>query len=140
MLAGYPLIIADDDADDRFLCQQAFSDIGSAEKLLLLSSGNDLLKYLDTLKDELYPQLVLLDYNMPVINGEETMMQLRKNARYSAIKVAFYSSGMTIQLQAHLYALGAYKCFNKPSSLQSLREFAYELKSLVGNHEVMGVH
>jgi CheY-like chemotaxis protein len=131
MQTTYSLIITDDDADDRFLCQQAFSDIGSAENLLLLSSGNDLLHYLDKLDGPSYPKLIVLDYNMPVINGEQTLLQLREHSKYEPIKIAFYSSGMTSQLQQRLYKLGAYKCYYKPSSLKELRSFAIELKDLV---------
>ncbi len=65
-----PILIAEDDADDRYLLQTAFLEKGYPEKIDFVENGVELLNYLDNIyanNMELngLPGFILLDLNMP---------------------------------------------------------------------------
>jgi len=127
------MIVVDDDADDRMLCQEYLGRLANGgHELVMLSSGEELFQYLDNIarEDEL-PRLVLMDYNMPRMTGGEILLQLRKQARYASLKVALYSSGMSPELQQCMVALQAAHCFNKPVSVDEFTQMSAVLRSIM---------
>ena len=59
------ILVAEDDADDRFLIQTAFEEKGYTDKLDFVENGVELISYLtDKGKDDM-PRIILLDLNMP---------------------------------------------------------------------------
>ena len=126
------IIIVDDDADDRMLCQEYFGNANSDYELVLLSSGEELFAYLDSIpRSADFPHLVLLDYNMPKMTGGEVLLQLRRQARYTSLKVALYSSGMSSNLQKCLKGLEVAHCFNKPVSVEEFTRMGDIIRSIV---------
>ena len=68
------------------------------------------------------PDLILLDVLMPVMNGEETIKQLRKSAGSKDIPVIVISVLSHTNEIDHMYALGADKYITKPFRQQQLKE------------------
>jgi len=126
------IIIVDDDADDRMLCQEYLGRANGNYELVLLSSGEELFSYLDSIpRTTDFPHLILLDYNMPKMTGGEVLLQLRRQARYAALKVALYSSGMSSQLQNCVMGLQVVHCFNKPVSVEEFTQMGDMIRSIV---------
>lgn len=67
---------AEDDLDDLLLFEAALSELSSAYHLISFANGQKLLDYI---RDGLTPKpdIVLLDINMPVMNGLETLQDIR---------------------------------------------------------------
>jgi CheY-like chemotaxis protein len=126
------IIIVDDDADDRMLCQEYFGRANDDYELVLLSSGEELFSYLDTIPRATdFPHLILLDYNMPKMTGGEILLQLRRQPRYASLKVALYSSGMSSQLQNCVMGLQVAHCFNKPVSVEEFTRMSDTIRSII---------
>ncbi len=85
------LFFVDDDADDHVI----FSDLVSREfpgvSLSFFFSGPELLNYLDT-EDAVIPDAIILDYNMPMVNGLECLRELKKMPGLPDIPVVIYST------------------------------------------------
>jgi two-component system, response regulator len=127
----YPLIVVDDDEDDRFLFEEFFAQAGWKGQALMLESGDSLLANLATIPHQFLPSVLLLDYNMPKCNGEEVFRELKKYTAYDDIKVVFYSSGMDASLQKKLLDMGATGCLSKPGSTNEFLRLAEYLHQLM---------
>jgi len=126
------VIIVDDDADDRMLCQEHFGGSDGDYELVLLSSGEELFTYLDSIAHHTcLPRLVVLDYNMPKMTGGEVLLKLRRQERYAALKVALYSSGMSSQLQKCVMGLQVAQCFNKPASVEEFTRMEAAIRTII---------
>jgi len=131
------LIIVDDDADDRMLCQEYFGQNADNQELVVLSTADELFIFLDNLpRTDPFPGLVLLDYNMPKMTGGEVLLRLRQQARYASLKVALYSSGMSAELERCLKGLDAVHCFNKPSSIDEFLVMNATITAILDRHLV----
>ena len=75
-----PVVLVDDDRDALRLCQIVFGESKVTNRLLLMHSGTELLRYLRSTdpQDPDFPSLVLLDINMPDYNGFEVLTAVRK--------------------------------------------------------------
>ena len=80
MDAHYPILIAEDNEDEQHFILEAFTAIKKSGLVRLFASGKDLLQCLNFLPPEQQPQLIVLDYNMPWLNGTETLRQIRTHA------------------------------------------------------------
>src|SRR4030095_934802 len=125
------ILIADDDEDDRFLMNDFFSKNGY--KCMSLPSGTAAIHVLQLLSPHLYPALILLDYYMPAINGEEVLMFLKKSDKLKHIPVAIYSTEMNEVLKHRLQNLGACKCFSKAIQLNQLNNLKGEVDSILSS-------
>ena len=87
------ILLADDDADDRMLFEEVFSDLPSDEyELQSVTNGEEVLSYLRSVdKDEL-PDLIILDQNMPLMSGRDTLEVLKSEELFANIPVIIYST------------------------------------------------
>jgi CheY-like chemotaxis protein len=86
------ILVAEDDADDRFLLDSAFKEIHGQVKLSFVGDGYQVLDHLDASNGEGLPDLIVLDLNMPLLNGPETLELLKGHDRYKAIPVIIHST------------------------------------------------
>jgi len=89
-----------------------------------------LLDYLNGLhgRSEL-PALIIVDYRLRKMNGEELYHHLKKNSRYKNIQVAFYSSNLDQSIRNRLNALGV-QYFTRPLNELQGEELAKEIREV----------
>lgn len=133
---SHRILLVEDDADDRYIMHLAFTELAYTEQVKVFNSGEDILKYLHNLPhSDLYPSLLVLDYNMPGMNGGEVLMRLKMDEELCGIPVAMYSTGMR-QMEQKLKALGAAYCFEKGHQITEVHKLAQQLKNIVENEEM----
>jgi CheY-like chemotaxis protein len=87
------ILMADDDEDDCFLVESAFQEMGTAHDLRFVGDGRELLDYLynegDFADPDKHPKpnLILLDLNMPRIDGREALAAIKSDPQLKNIPI-----------------------------------------------------
>jgi two-component system response regulator len=127
------ILIAEDDADDRFLLQAAFEENGFKDTLQFVENGVEIIEYLNNImsgKNSLnFPRFILLDLNMPKKDGREVLKELKQHPELKKIPVVIFSTTNNEQEMRRCYELGANSYITKPNSFESLLKTVAALRS-----------
>lgn len=123
-----PIIVIEDDIDDKELLEEIFVKLGYINKIIFFADGNEALEFLN--KTEEPPFLILSDINMPKINGFELRNKVFTNEQLhiKCIPYLFFTTGATKQSVIDAYAMTVQGFFVKPNSQQDLEN---TIKSIV---------
>jgi CheY-like chemotaxis protein len=126
MLKG-PIIIVDDDKDDQELYEESIRAIGIANELLFFNKAKQLLDYL--LITEEQPFIILSDVNMPEMTGLELKKIIQDDPYLctKGIPFVFISTNASKVSVRHAHALSVQGYFEKPSSLEGIKEMFRKL-------------
>jgi CheY-like chemotaxis protein len=87
------VLYADDDPDDLELVQDAFAKYSNNVEVVSFMDGISALSYLQELSSlDPTPCLVILDINMPVLNGKEALVRLRQMERFESVPVVLFTT------------------------------------------------
>jgi len=121
------ILIADDDEDDRTLTRQALEDAHIANDLRFVEDGEQLLDYLyqrGAFGGELglapRPGLILLDLNMPKMDGREALKVIKGDPVLHDIPVVVLTTSALSQDVARSYQLGVNSYITKPVTFTGL--------------------
>jgi CheY-like chemotaxis protein len=128
--AGKPitLLIADDDADDRMLMADALAESRLANDLRFVEDGEELLDYLRRRgkyadpSSSPRPGLILLDLNMPKMDGREALREIKVDPDLRRIPVVVLTTSKAEADIVRSYDLGASSFIIKPVSFEGLVE------------------
>lgn len=111
------ILLVDDDVEDREIIQDALGDLGYDSVIHFEENGEKALAFLEAAfhKGSL-PSMVILDLNMPRMNGTQTLRQLKKDERFKNIPVIIYSTSLNRIERDECLALGAHSYVIKPVS------------------------
>jgi CheY-like chemotaxis protein len=129
----YYILLADDDEDDRYVMNELF--INSGYTCTMLTSGLATIQFLQSPPQGSYPSLILLDYTMPPLSGEEVLIFIQRSNILKQIPVVIYSSEMNEHLKCRLEASGAYTCFSKSYLLNQLHKNRFSIETLLNLEE-----
>jgi CheY-like chemotaxis protein len=116
------IVIADDDPDDRGLALEALMGGGWTRGVRQVSNGDDLLSLLRGQRGTLArPALVLLDLNMPLKDGFETLEAIRVDEALRSLPVVVFSTSRTEEDVLRSYRLGCNAYHSKPASFAALK-------------------
>jgi CheY-like chemotaxis protein len=123
------ILICDDDEDDRMLTQQALEDAHVSNNINFVEDGEQLLDYLyqrgayagETGKAP-RPGLILLDLNMPKMDGREALKVIKEDPTLRDIPVVVLSTSRLDQDIVRSYQLGVNSFITKPVTFSGLVE------------------
>lgn len=125
-----PLILmAEDDADDRLLTQEALNESRAIDpRSNILSFVQDGVELLDYLRGEgsysrgrpPRPNLILLDLNMPRKDGREALAELKSDPVLRGIPVVVLTTSLADEDMLQCYRLGAASYLTKPVTFEGL--------------------
>lgn len=130
-----PILIAEDDADDRYLLQAAFSEIGYPENIDFVENGVEVLNYLDNIyrsnnmEIKALPGFILLDLNMPKKDGREVLKELKQHPVFKKIPVIVFTTTKNEIEIKRCYELGANSYIVKPISFDALLKVIENIRS-----------
>jgi len=110
--------LIDDDPDDQEIFCMALEDMGEDINCRYASDGVEALKVLE---DAAYiPDYIFIDMNMPRMNGNECLQQIREIGRLKDVPVYMYSTSADPEAVAATKELGAAGFIVKPTSVSEL--------------------
>jgi len=84
---------ADDDADDLELVQEAFDKYTNNVEVVTANDGVQALSYLQSLSDHTSaPCLIILDINMPVLNGKDVLRKIKEMPPLASVPVVLFTT------------------------------------------------
>lgn len=87
------VLYADDDADDLQLVQDAFLQYANYVSVFPVNNGAEALSYLKNLpKSDPPPCLIILDVNMPRMNGKEALLSIRQIKRFDSVPIILFTT------------------------------------------------
>ena len=86
------ILIADDDAEDLELLEEAILDAEPNSSIDKAMSGKGALQYLDGYTAKEVPHLIVLDYNMPGITGSDILNMIGQQERFSYVPKVILST------------------------------------------------
>lgn len=128
------ILIAEDDADDRFLMQKAIDEVGYADVTVrFVENGVELLADLNNTKTkklaDSYPKFILLDLNMPKMDGREVLKNIKTDEEFRKIPVIIFSTTKNQLEVKRCYDLGANTYIVKPVNFDALVETIQHIRT-----------
>ena len=137
MMPAKTILLVEDNPDDRELMTLAFSQSKFSHHLVVVSDGIEALDYLlqHTHSQQVedanaqIPSLVLLDLNLPKIDGIEVLKRIRANSQTKLIPVVIISSSNEPQDLIDSYINGCNSYIRKPIHFTQLQNFVKEIST-----------
>ncbi len=128
------ILIAEDDADDRFLIRTAFEEKGFTDKIEFVENGVELLAFLQKISvsnkgEQHFPGFILLDLNMPKKDGREVLKEVKQHPLYKKIPVIVFTTTRNELEIKRCYELGANTYIVKPISFEALLKVVDDIQS-----------
>ena len=139
------ILLVEDNPDDRELMRLAFAQEQTPHNLIVVANGLEALNYLlgenhNPSEDDLnqnqetfdltsMPALILLDLNLPKINGIEVLRRLRRHPKTRLLPVVIISSSDEPQDLIDSYINGCNSYIRKPIHFTQLQKFVKEVST-----------
>ncbi|MET0243456.1 MAG: response regulator [Flavitalea sp.] len=122
MLHHRPIIIIDDDQDDRDMLGTIVNDLQITNEVIFLHDGKSAFEYLKTMESP--AALIICDINMPKMNGFQLKREINKDPGLNVKCVPFFFLTTTVSKQAaeEAYSLGVQGFYVKESSFDGMTD------------------
>ncbi|MBS7231642.1 response regulator [Flavobacterium psychroterrae] len=114
----------DDDYDDCDFFSEALEEVSTAAYTAI---HNPIHALQQLVNQEVRPDLIFLDINMPIMTGIELLAEIKKKENISHIPIIIFSTSITTEIKNQIKLLGAIDYYIKPNDFSSLKNL---LKSL----------
>jgi CheY-like chemotaxis protein len=126
------VLLADDDDDDRLL----FLDVLKELKLpVTLSSANNGEMLMQVLAQSTPPDILFLDLNMPLKNGFECLVEIRRDPRLDGMPVVIFSTSSQPSAIERVYSDGAQLYIRKPNDFTELKNVIHHVLTMDWNEQ-----
>ena len=117
------VLLVEDDSDDSELFMDFFSQRKDIHLLPPAGNGVEMVTYLQSIDhDHDLPHLIVLDQNMPRMNGKQALTFLKSNPRYAEIPTVIYSTYADTTLIEDCKNLGAEMVSSKPIDYEGYQQ------------------
>ena len=118
------IFITDDDYDDYDFLKSAFDELDESYEIRHYINGKELINTLDNCSLSEMPEVIILDINMPKMNGITTLEYIKTGARLKHIPVVMYTTTNDPEQIKQCYVLGANGFITKGTTLESVKACA----------------
>ncbi len=122
------IFLVDDDLDDQELFLLALEKIDSTLECKVANNGDEALNKL--LQKQVFPSLIFLDLNMPLMNGQEFLKKIKQQEQFKNIPVFIFTTSSNPNTRKEVKQIGARDMITKPNSFKELVDL---LKPIIKN-------
>lgn len=123
----YRILLADDDPDDQDFLVQAIRELNQPVSMKCVSDGREVLGCLSSLDEKDFPDLIVIDYKMPILNATDVLQKMGEEPRFRNIPVIVWSTSNQPEHIRQCLECGAVQYFTKPSSQAELELLAEKI-------------
>ncbi|MBW8015545.1 MAG: response regulator [Planctomycetes bacterium] len=127
------ILLVEDDPGDQKLIRNSLAKQKISNELSIAENGEDALDYLSRSingdSDCLFPDLILLDLNMPGMGGKEFLKRIKADSQLDTIPVVILTTSDSDQDILDTYKLHSAGYIKKPVSLQGFQEIMSQLEN-----------
>jgi CheY-like chemotaxis protein len=126
-LGNKTILLVEDSLDDAVLALRAFKQNNMGIEIVLVNDGLQALDYLHGTgsfegRNLAMPGLILLDLNLPKLDGFELLLRLRTDGRMKHLPVVVLTTSTEDHIRTKAYRFGATSYMRKPAEFQKLVE------------------
>jgi CheY-like chemotaxis protein len=142
------VLLVEDDAGDVLMTREPFEDAQVANNLSVVSDGAEALEFLrrqGEYADAPRPDLVLLDLNLPKLDGREVLSEIKNDLELAVIPVVILTTSEAEEDVVRSYALHANAYVSKPvdfdqflTVVKRIDDFFVGVVRLPGRHRELG--
>lgn len=138
------ILIAEDDPDDRLLMEEAVEEASAEVQIHCVQDGIELLEYLRRRitggeeESVVLPDLILLDLNMPRMDGREALEQIKDDDELRQLPVFILTTSRSPEDRNRAKILGAAGFLTKPSTFDGLVNLLGLLSGYLREHQTDG--
>lgn len=125
----HSILIVDDDPDDRESIRDAFLENEYDHNYVFLKDADELMGYLHEGANEL-PSVILLDLNMPGMDGRQALKLIKDNKSLRHIPIVVLTTSSAHVDRQTSYALGANCFITKPDNFNKLVDITSSIVKL----------
>jgi chemotaxis family two-component system response regulator Rcp1 len=123
-LAPFTVLMVEDDPDDVYLTREALLTNQLRMNLHVVNDGVEAMRYLRAAHDQAEhprPNLVLLDLNLPLMDGREVLMAIKNDPRFTDIPVVILTTSRADEDIVASYRQHANCYISKPVDIDRFR-------------------
>lgn len=114
----HKILLIDDDVEDQEIFNSALSVVSNALECVCFANAKEALSQLNA--NELNPDVIFLDLNMPIMSGQEFLMQIKSIDHLKQIPVIIFSTSSNPATISITKELGAIDFITKPNRFDAL--------------------
>jgi CheY-like chemotaxis protein len=117
-----PVIIVEDDPDDRDILKEVFNKLGYENELIFFENGEKALNYLE--RTDTMPFIILSDINLPLLNGLELRKKIQLDARLAikCIPYLYLTTSLNQKMVIDAYSASVQGFFVKENSIAEIEK------------------
>ena len=124
------ILIVDDDPEDRQVFSSEFIHQNPGIAVEHIESGLELLGFLNECPSDRFPAMIILDYQMPDLNGPQILQALATDDRYKPIVKVMWSTSCRVKDMEECKQLGAADYLVKPGTMEELKKAVHQVTLL----------
>ncbi|RYE00296.1 MAG: response regulator [Sphingobacteriales bacterium] len=126
----HTVLWADDDPDDLFIYNEAVSEIDNKVVVTPVHNGRELIDYLNEVKPhDGLPAMIVMDMNMPLVNGREALALIKKDESLSRIPLVVFTTSNS-SVDAMFCLQHEVMMVTKPCLMRQIKEVIREILQL----------
>jgi CheY-like chemotaxis protein len=137
---GINIVVADDDNDDQFFLEEAFSDLSvPGYRITFFHNGRDIMDYLSVITSPaLLPDAMILDLNMPYVDGLTILRRIKSSELLKTIPVYILTTSTSPDHREQCCLAGCTDYFIKPAKMEGLKKIVQKI--VIGFYTLNGIN